>query len=190
MASELQTVFLDRDGVLNWKMPEGSYVRSWSEFHLLRGVSEAIAQLNRRGLRVIVVTNQRGIALGLYTGADVESIHARLNAELAAHCAHIDAFFFCPHDKGACDCRKPQPGLFHQAVAQFPDIEAKTSVMIGDSLSDIEFGRRLGMFTVFIDGDAEHRKPGSEKASELADLRFASLPAAVDGLFGVRPVSV
>lgn len=179
---ELHTVFLDRDGVLNEKMPEGSYVRSWSEFHLLPGVAEAIARLNLKGLRVVVVTNQRGVALGLYSAADVEAIHLQFSALLQEHGAHIDGFFFCPHDKTACDCRKPLRGLFDQAVKRFPEIAAETSVMIGDSLSDIEFGRRLGMLTVFIEGDRDRRKPGGEKAGELADLRFASLPEAVNGL--------
>lgn len=179
---QIRTVFLDRDGVLNEKMPEGRYVASWSDFHLLPGVAEAIARLNRAGLRAIVVSNQRGIALGLYTSPDVEAIHARLEDLLNAYGAHIDAFFFCPHDKNACNCRKPDPGLFEQAVARFPEILAESSVIIGDSLSDIEFGRRLGMLTVFLEGNAERRKPGGEKAAELADLRFDSLPRTVDAL--------
>ena len=96
--------------------------------------------------------------------------------------ARIDAFFICPHEENECDCRKPLPGLFEQAVARFPEITAATSVMIGDSLSDIEFGRRLGMKTIFLEGDAEQRKPGAEEAAKLADLRFASLPEAVSAL--------
>jgi FMN phosphatase YigB (HAD superfamily) len=72
------------------------------------------------------------------------------------------------------------PGLFEQAVADFPAITAATSAMIGDSLSDIEFGRRLGMTTVFIDSNRERQKPGAEAATELADLRFSSLVEAVD----------
>jgi D-glycero-D-manno-heptose 1,7-bisphosphate phosphatase len=94
----------------------------------------------------------------------------------------VDGFYFCPHDRGQCTCRKPLPGLFEQAVAEFPSIEAATSAMIGDSLSDIEFGRRLGMLTVFIEGDPEHRKPGAEAAAELADLRFGSLAETVNTL--------
>jgi D-glycero-D-manno-heptose 1,7-bisphosphate phosphatase len=187
----LRTVFLDRDGVLNRKMPEGQYVTSWHHFELLPGVPQAIARLNQAGLRVLVVTNQRGIALGLYTAADVEHIHNQLQATLAksgAHDArgpHIDAFYFCPHDKGQCNCRKPLPGLFKQAQAQFPGIDSATSVIIGDSLSDIEFGHNLGMKTVFIEGHEshrEHQKPGASKAAELADYRFPSLPAAVSFL--------
>jgi len=178
----LSAIFLDRDGVLNRKMPEGRYVASWADFHLLPGVAEAVGRLNRAGMRVLVVSNQRGIALGLYTAADVNAIHAGLQALLGSHGAHVDGFYFCPHDRGQCTCRKPLPGLFEQAVAEFPTIEAATSAMIGDSLSDIEFGRRLGMLTVFINGDPEHQKPGAEAAAELADLRFGSLAEAVNAL--------
>ncbi|MGB8261826.1 MAG: HAD family hydrolase [Terracidiphilus sp.] len=180
----LETVFLDRDGVINRKMPEGQYVTRWSEFVLLPGVVEAIARLNRAGVRTIVVSNQRGVALGLYTAADVEAIHAGFERVLAGAGAKVDGFFFCPHDKRQCECRKPLPGLFEQARARFPGISAETSAMIGDSLSDIEFGRRLGMRTVFIEGDPEHRKPGADKAAELADLCGAGLPEAVAMLLG------
>ena len=154
---------LDRDGVLNRKLPEGEYVSAWEHFDLLPGVAEAIGKLKQAGLRVLVVSNQRGIALGLYRAEDVDRIHAQLQKELEAHGAQIDGFYFCPHDKGACNCRKPLPGLFQQAQAQFPDIQPESSVMIGDSLSDIEFGRNLGMTTIFIEGDPkarENRKPG------------------------------
>jgi D-glycero-D-manno-heptose 1,7-bisphosphate phosphatase len=178
----LRTIFLDRDGVLNEKMPEGSYVRARSDFRVLPGAPEAVARLNRAGIRVIVVSNQRGIALGLYSSADVEAIHANLQDILKADGAHVDAFYFCPHDKQACNCRKPLPGMFEQAQLDFPDISASTSAMIGDSLSDIEFGRRLGMGTVFIEGDAERQKAGAEKAAELADAHFASLGKAVEAL--------
>ena len=178
----LRTVFLDRDGVLNEKMPEGRYVASLADFHLLPGVAEAIGRLNRAGVRVAVVSNQRGIALGLYTAADVNDLHSALQELLATRGAHVDGFYFCPHDKGQCNCRKPLPGLFERAVAEFPEITAATSVMIGDSLSDIEFGRRLGMLTVFIEGASGRQKPGSEAAGELADLRFPSLVEAVNRL--------
>jgi D-glycero-D-manno-heptose 1,7-bisphosphate phosphatase len=178
----LCTVFLDRDGVVNRKLPEGKYVGSWNDFHLLPGVPGAIARLNGAGLRVIVVSNQRGIALGLYTTAEVEAIHSALQDLLASQGAHIDRFYFCPHDKRKCNCRKPLPGMFEQAVADFPSISVATSVMIGDSFSDIEFGRRLGMQTIFIESDPERQKPGLKQASALADKRFPSLAAAVDAL--------
>ncbi|HXE08214.1 MAG TPA: HAD family hydrolase [Acidobacteriaceae bacterium] len=186
---KLRTIFLDRDGVLNRKPPEGEYVTGWSRFHLLAGVPEAIARLNRAGLRVIVVSNQRGIALGLYTADDVNAIHAELQRTLAASGAHIDAFYFCPHDKAECDCRKPAPGLYHQALAQFPDIAPESSLMIGDSWSDIEFGHCLGMATIFLEGDPARQKSGADNARVLADQSFTSLAEAVDAILRDDPAN-
>jgi D-glycero-D-manno-heptose 1,7-bisphosphate phosphatase len=180
--SGIKTVFLDRDGVLNAKAPEGEYVWRWEDFHLLDGVSEAIARLNRAGLRVIVVTNQRGVALGLYTVTNVEALHTHLEQFLSGQGAHIDAFYICPHDRGECNCRKPLPGLFEQAAAHYREISAAKSVMVGDSLVDIEFGRGLGMKTILVAGVEETRAPGTEKAAELADLRCDSLPEAVEAI--------
>ncbi len=174
-----KTIFLDRDGVINQKQPEGEYVSSWKQFILLPGVAEAIVALKQAGKRVIVVTNQRGVALGRYTAEDVLAIHKQLQQLLATHGAQVDAFYFCPHDKKQCQCRKPLPGMFEQARAEFPLITANSSVMVGDSLSDIEFGLGVGMPTVFIQGDSEHRKPGWERGAELADFVAADLPDAV-----------
>jgi D-glycero-D-manno-heptose 1,7-bisphosphate phosphatase len=181
--TEFTTVFLDRDGVINRKMPEGCYVTRWEEFEILPGVPEAIARLNRAGKRVIIVSNQRGIFLGLYTEADLLSIHARFRQILAASGAHIDGFYFCPHDRKVCRCRKPAPGMFEAAQKDFPEIEAAKSIMVGDSHSDIEFGHRLGMPTVFIKGeDADRRKPGWEKSEQEANAVVRSLPEAVEQL--------
>lgn len=188
-SSALRTVFLDRDGVLNRKMPEDHYVRSWNEFEPLPGVRESIARLKQAQLSVIVVSNQRGIARGFYTAEDVRNIHNALQDWLQSAGAHIDAFFFCPHDKQQCGCRKPLPGLFYQARARFPDITAESSVMIGDSLSDIQFGHRLGMRTIFLDGDPLLQKPGVISARRLADLCFSSLPEATEALLAHLPAS-
>jgi len=177
----LHSVFVDRDGVLNEKMPEGCYITCWSEFKLLPGVTEAIGRLNHAGLRVIVVSNQRGIALGLYTAEDVCAIQTEFQNMLEQSRAHIDGFYFCPHDKGQCNCRKPLPGLFEMAVADFPGITGESSVLIGDSLSDIEFGKNLGMLTVYVEGHNERRSE-SELAREQAELCFSSLADTVDAL--------
>src|ERR1700677_2236381 len=104
--SPVRYVFLDRDGVLNRKMPEGAYVTDWAQFQWLGGAGEAIARMNRAGLTVILVTNQRGIALGLYTHAQLEHIHANLQRHLARHGARLDAVYYCPHDHDECNCRK------------------------------------------------------------------------------------
>ena len=182
LSGNLRTVFLDRDGVLNEKMPEGRYVTSWEDFHILPGVPEAIARLNQAGKRVVVVSNQRGIAIGLYTASDVQAIHEAFQQRLSEHGARIDAFFICPHDHHVCGCRKPLPGLFEQATACFPDIDAATSVIVGDSLVDMEFGKNLGMATVLIEGDPALQKPGNSAAADLADLQFSSLTDAVNAM--------
>jgi D-glycero-D-manno-heptose 1,7-bisphosphate phosphatase len=176
---DIRCVFLDRDGVLNQKPSEGQYIGRWSNFHWLPGVENAIAALNRSGRRVVVVSNQRGIALGHYTGADVETLHDQLQRHLALHGARIDAFYFCPHDVGECDCRKPKTGLFRRAFLDFPEASAQNSLVIGDSLSDIQAARNLDMPSIFIEGDPETRKPGAEQAAELADAVAGSLQEAV-----------
>lgn len=178
----IDTVFLDRDGVLNRKLPEGSFVRSWAEFEPLPGIAEAVARLNRTGARVLVVSNQRGIALGLYSATDVDAIHAALDELLRREGAHIDGYFHCPHERNACDCRKPLPGLFYRAQACFAGIEAERSAMIGDALCDVEFGKRLGMLTIYVGAAARAQKNGADEARALADAVCGSLPEAVDWL--------
>ena len=180
----IRTVFVDRDGVLNEKMPEGLYVAHWRDFHVLPRVPEALRQLNEAGMLVLAVSNQRGIAQGLYTMEDVDAIHNSFRRLLEGWGARVDAFFICPHHIGECNCRKPLPGLYEQAVARFPDIKPTESIVIGDSLSDIEFGKRIGMKTIFVEGNPERRSSGAEEAAKLADLSVASLAEAVDALLG------
>ncbi len=175
----VRTVFLDRDGVLNRKAPEGEYIARWDLFHPLPGAVEAVRRLNEAGLKVYVVTNQRGVSLGLYSLEDVGALHARMEAEMAKHGAHVDGIFVCPHDRGVCRCRKPGPGLFEQARALDPALTWQASVIVGDSLSDIEAGARLGLGTVFIDGEPDRQKPGAEQARALAAAVCRSLAEAV-----------
>ncbi len=173
-------VFLDRDGVLNRKAPEGAYVTSWEQFQWQPGAEEAIARMNRAGLTVVLVTNQRGIALGLYTEAQLELIHSNMQTHLALHGARLDAIYYCPHDIGQCQCRKPDVGLFTQACKDFPQAAAHNSVVIGDSLSDIQAGKQMGMKTIFIQGEAERQKAGADVAANTADAAADSLLQAVE----------
>jgi D-glycero-D-manno-heptose 1,7-bisphosphate phosphatase len=168
IVEKMRYIFLDRDGVLNRKPPEGGYVTRWSEFAWIPGSIEAIARLNRAGFRVLVVTNQRGIALGLYTEDGLGEIHRNMRADLAKHGAHVDAIYYCPHDRDVCDCRKPGTGMFEQARRDFPDITGENSIMIGDSHTDIQAGKSFGMKTIFI---------GAEESA--ADAQAASLEEAV-----------
>lgn len=157
-----RAVFLDRDGVINQKQPEGKYVTAWSEFEFLPNAAEAIKALNDLGYLVIVVTNQRGVALGAMSEAALEEIHRRMIKRLAARGARIDAVYYCPHDKGECDCRKPATGLFMKARRDFPGIDFTRSYVIGDSGPDIEAGRRLGCKTILIGPDSKKKENAYE----------------------------
>ena len=178
-------VFLDRDGVLNRKMREGAYVSDWAQFEWLPGAVEAVVRMNRANLTVILVSNQRGIALGRTTAEQVERIHDNMQSDLARHGARLDAIYYCPHEIGKCHCRKPDVGLFEQATKDFPQINADNSVVIGDSLSDIQAGQRLGMKTIFIRGEVDRQKPGAEAAAALADAVAFSLLQAVEMHLGL-----
>ncbi len=172
--ANINFVFLDRDGVLN-RNPVGAFVTSWEQFDVLPGVEQAIAQLNRSGRKVIVATNQRGIALGLHSEADLRAMHNRLRKHLADHGAWLDAIYYCPHDNGQCNCRKPQTGMFEQAFQDFPGAAAGNSVMVGDSLVDIEAASRMGMRSIFIADPAARPRPDAARAAALATACTASL---------------
>lgn len=152
-----RATFLDRDGVINRKAPEGEYVTCWEEMQFLPGVPEAITLLNRAGFRVIVVSNQRGVAKGLMTAAELEAIHRRMCQALAADGATIDAIYYCPHDtQPACDCRKPAPGMLIAAARTY-ELNLAASWMVGDSDTDEAAGRNAGCRTVLIAPDAAVR---------------------------------
>lgn len=140
----MRAVFLDRDGVLNQKSPEGCYVTTPEELQLIPGAARSVRHLNDKGWLVFLVTNQRGIALGKMTPLDLLAVHQKLESELEAAGAHLDGIYVCPHDEGHCDCRKPKPGLLFQAKRDFPQIELSQSVMIGDAESDMEAGKAAG----------------------------------------------
>lgn len=146
----MTTVFLDRDGVINRKMPEGEYVKSWREFEFLPGAIEALRLLKARGFRLIVVSNQRGISRGMFSEQDLAAIHSRMLEELEKAGGALDAIYYCPHEKNCCDCRKPETGLFRRAKQDFPDIEFSECVLVGDSVSDMQAGERLACRKVLI----------------------------------------
>ena len=166
------TIFLDRDGVLNRKRDD-DYVKHWGEFEFLPNVKEALQILTAKNYRLIVVTNQRGIARGWMTEAAVQDIHARMLAEIAP--AQIAAIYYCPHDKDQCDCRKPKPGLFLQAQQAFPDLDFAQAVLIGDSLSDMQFGKTAGMRTVLISSSQKENSQPNLIDWEFEDLETFAL---------------
>jgi len=157
---QLAAVLLDRDGTINVKAPEGEYVSRPQQMRLLPGAAEAIRTLNQAGVPVVIVTNQRGIALGRMTERDLAEVHDRLRALLRSQSAWIEQIFYCPHDKGACRCRKPGTLMLDWAREYLGLADLRTAVMIGDSPSDIVAGRAVGARTVRI-GDKRTVPPES-----------------------------
>ena len=142
--ARLPAVILDRDGVLNHRMPRAEYVRSWDDWHWKEGALEALAHFAAAGWRVIVVTNQAGIARGAMTETDLAAIHARMTAEAVAAGGRIDAIYHCPHgwDEG-CACRKPKPGMLFQAQRAF-DLDLSRSTFVGDDDRDGQAAEAAG----------------------------------------------
>jgi histidinol-phosphate phosphatase family protein len=156
-------VFLDRDGVINRKAPEGRYVTSWAGFHFLPGALDALALLAAAGVPLIVVTNQRGIARGALTAADLADIHARMQEAVSGAGGRLDAIYHCPHE-GPCRCRKPETGMFQDAAARFGLALERTAV-IGDQPTDMEAARRIGALALLVGGGAAPHDGAARVAS-------------------------
>lgn len=172
---EKWTLFLDRDGVINERIV-GNYVRKWEEFVFEKGVLEAMPILARKFDRIVVVTNQQGIAKELMTAQDLEIVHQQMLDVLHLNHGRIDKVYYCPlHEKENPACRKPNPGMALEAQLDFPEIIFKRSVMVGDSISDIEFGKRLGMKTVFITTKKDILPAKLAAIQEQIDYSFPSL---------------
>jgi D-glycero-D-manno-heptose 1,7-bisphosphate phosphatase len=164
-------IFLDRDGVINRKRPEDDYVKAWEEFEFLPGALEAVRLLSRVAQRLIIVTNQRGIALGRMDEQSLHQIHSRMLAAIRQAGGRIDAVYYCPHHSDACECRKPGIGLYQQAKREFPEIAFANALVVGDSIRDLEAASRLGCQAVLL---AE----GERRAGLLEEARRRSLPVS------------
>ena len=149
----LDTLFLDRDGVVNVKL-EARYVRNSNEFEFMHGALVAISKLTKLFKRILIVTNQQGIGKGIMTEDDLNFLHSFMNSEIGKLNGKIDKIYFCPHlDTENCNCRKPNPGMINKAIADFPEIDLQNSYLIGDSDSDIEAGNRMKLNTVKVDNE-------------------------------------
>lgn len=167
------TLFLDRDGVVNERLP-GNYVKSPEEFRFLSGTPGAIASLSEIFGRIVIVTNQQGIGKGLMTEEDLYIIHGFMMNEIQDAGGTIDAIYFSPHlEQENHPMRKPDTGMALLAKQDFPEIDFKRSVMVGDGLHDMAFGRKLGMICVYISSDADASR-------ELFDVQVGSLVEFVD----------
>jgi D-glycero-D-manno-heptose 1,7-bisphosphate phosphatase len=159
-------VFLDRDGVINRRIP-GDYVRTWEQFRFLRGARAGLRLLREAGFLLVVFTNQRGIARGLMTEEDLAEVHRRMLAELDRAGVALDAIYHCPHDQDAdCDCRKPRPGMLARAIERF-DVDPARSWVVGDSPSDLEAGRAVGVPGILVVPRGGKPPPGVRTAGSL-----------------------
>jgi len=183
-----RAVFLDRDGTIN---VERAFLHRPEEFEFIPGAPEAIRLLNEAGFRIIVVTNQSGIARGYYDEAAVDRLHRHMDSELACRGATVDAYYFCPHhpDYGAgqyaiqCDCRKPLDGMLRRGAAEF-SIDLSESFMIGDRLVDVEAGLNSGCRPIMVRtgyGAAESSRlpPGVPAYDSLLDAVKAVISGEV-----------
>ncbi len=161
------TLFVDRDGVINHEKHQ-DYIHTWDEFVFYEGVQEAIAVFANRFSHIIVVTNQKGIGKGVTKLDDLQLIHANMISEIEKAGGRIDAVYFCPDLDDESPNRKPNPGMGLQAIKDFPEIDLNKAIMVGNTLSDMQFGRNLGVQTIFL--------PTTRPEVDLNDER-------IDGVF-------
>ncbi|MEP6726018.1 MAG: HAD-IIIA family hydrolase [Bacteroidota bacterium] len=164
------TLFLDRDGVLNHDKA-GSYIFNMAEFRFYDGVLDALAICNRIFGAIVIVTNQRGVGKGLMSELDLMQIHNKMLREAEAAGGRIDAIYYATSLDNNHPERKPHPGMALKAKIDFPEIDFSKSIMIGNNLSDMEFGRNTGMHTIFM----LTTQPDLHLPHPLIDLSFNSL---------------
>jgi len=164
------TLFLDRDGVIN-EEKLGEYILHWDYFIFSKGVLEVFKKLSDTFGRVIIVTNQKGVGRGLMTQEALDSIHYEMQREVEIVGGQIDRIYACTDLDDASPSRKPNHGMALQAKKDFPEIDFARSIMVGNKLSDMRFGRNAGMFTVFV----ATTNPETPFPHPDIDLRFNSL---------------
>ncbi|HEU5295709.1 MAG TPA: D-glycero-beta-D-manno-heptose 1,7-bisphosphate 7-phosphatase [Burkholderiaceae bacterium] len=184
-----RAVFLDRDGVIN---VDRGYTHRVDDFQFVAGSAEAMRQLQSAGWRLVVVTNQSGIARGLYSSDDYERFTAHLRTQLQTCGVHLDAVLHCPHLPNAtvaayrlaCDCRKPAPGMLLRAAREL-SLDLAASAIVGDRLSDVEAGRAAGVGRCLL---VRSGHPIDPQDAHLADAVFDDLAAAAGALTGPTDV--
>ena len=148
------SLFLDRDGVINKRLMD-DYVKNIDEFEFLPGVPEAFKKFSKIFGRIFIITNQRGIARKIMTEKDLESVHNFMINGIKNSGGRVDKIYFCPHDRNEnCGCRKPDIGSALKAQQDFPEIDFSKSIMVGDTSSDIQFGKNAGMYTIKVNSES------------------------------------
>jgi len=185
-----RAVFLDRDGTVN---EEVGYLRSLDLLKLIPGAAAAIGRLNRAGYKVVLVTNQSGVARGYFPESLVDAAHDLLAGMLKQEGAFFDGVYYCPHHPTAgnskhtvvCDCRKPATGLIDRAAKDL-DVDLARSFMVGDKWSDVELGHRAGTRSILVRSGFAPDDPGNRRPSHVDDPDFTAhdLAEAVDWIIG------
>jgi len=158
----MKVVFLDRDGVINKYPGDTKYVISWQEFHFLPGVKEDLGRLTQAGYKIFIVSNQAGVAKGLYSKEVLDDITNKMLKELESSGAVVEGVYYCLHrDEDNCSCRKPKAGLLEKALQEhdIPKDALKSTFFVGDSIRDIQAGKGAGCKTILVFSGKE--KPGS-----------------------------
>lgn len=164
------TLFLDRDGVINEKL-DNDYVKNIDEFKFIKGAKEAIAYFNSLFNRTVIVTNQQGIGKGIMTEDDLQVVHDFMQTEIEQVGGKLDNIYYCPKLAAEnASCRKPNTGMAEWAKKDFPEIDFSKSMMVGDSLTDIEMGKRLGMKTVYLVNDGNNPEGADFVLKSLLEL--------------------
>lgn len=171
------TLFLDRDGVIN-KEIKGTYVTQWSEFKFFDGSLDALAILNQIFGRIIIVTNQRGVGRGIMSIDALKEIHANMLTEINIKGGRINKIYACTSIHDEDSNRKPNIGMALQAKEDFPEIDFNKSIMVGNNLSDMIFGRKLSMKTIFLHTTSK----AVDLPHELIDQQYPSLNTWVENL--------
>jgi histidinol-phosphate phosphatase family protein len=151
----MKVVFLDRDGVINRYPGDFEYVKSWEEFHFLPKVKPALKKLNEKGFKIFVVSNQAGISKNVYSQEALDLITKNMLKELSKDNIEIFEVYYCTHrQEDNCACRKPKTGLIEQALTRLKNekhsVELKSSYFIGDTIRDIETGKKAGLKTILV----------------------------------------
>lgn len=171
------TLFLDRDGVINHDK-DNDYIYNWGEFLFYDDNLAALATVSNHFNRIIIVTNQKGVGRGLMSVEDLADIHDNMVAAIQKAGGHIDKIYYCPDLADDSPNRKPNAGMAFQAKQDFPEIDFSKSIIVGNRISDMGFGRNAGMHTVFV----ATTHPETAFPDPLIDLRFESLASFAKAL--------
>ncbi|GMT41789.1 MAG: D,D-heptose 1,7-bisphosphate phosphatase [bacterium] len=191
--NEITTAFIDRDGTIN---VDNGYIGDPDHIEMIPGAADAIKRLNDAGCRVIILTNQSGVARGYFSTDVVDAVNGRVIELVERSGGKIDDVFYCPHfpegkvEKYSrkCDCRKPGTGLIRQAMDKHRIIKMADSVVIGDKVTDVKLGQSVGAATVMVatGHGVEEKKKIEDDGLAPADFYAANLPEAVDHLLNQK----